>query len=361
MGARRAVAQGAECDDVEGRNSPSFHSPEALRVDLRQPACRGEYFDQRLTGTIRPEHHHRGRMAENPQQPDDRRLPPWVAWLLIGGLMMLVYLVFSDVAPGPPRYEIAYSRFKELVGEGAVSEVLIRGRTAEGSLVSEQPLGPEDQPARHFKIRIPEFGDDRLLPLLEDNEVSVLIGEDAARAGWLAVLLALLPWLILFAFFYWILRRSSQAMGGRFGGPGELKKFLERSTEQAGVPDVTFDDVAGQENAKREVTELVDYLKNPERFRKLGADVPHGVLLMGAPGTGKTLLARALAGQAGVPFYSISASEFIEVYVGVGASRVRNLFDTAKKNGPSIVFIDELDSVGRTRGTGLGGGHDERE
>jgi len=300
-------------------------------------------------------------MAQTPRQPDDNRFPPWAPWMLFAGFLVLLYVAFSDMAPGPARYEIGYSRFKELVGQGRVSEVLIRGRTAQGSLVSAQAIGPEGQSAQHFTTRLPEFGDERLLPLLEDHEVSVRIGEDPAETGWLAVLLALLPWVILFAFFYWILRRSSQAMGGRFGGPGELKKFLERSTEQAGVPDVTFDDVAGQENAKREVTELVEYLKEPERFRRLGADVPRGVLLMGAPGTGKTLLARALAGQAGVPFYSISASEFIEVYVGVGASRVRNLFDTAKKNAPAIVFIDELDSVGRTRGTGLGGGHDERE
>jgi cell division protease FtsH len=127
------------------------------------------------------------------------------------------------------------------------------------------------------------------------------------------------------------------------------------------VPSVRFTDVAGQENAKREVTELVEFLREPERFRKVGAEVPHGVLLMGPPGTGKTLLARALAGEAGVAFLAISASEFIEVFVGVGASRVRQLFELAKKNAPSILFIDELDSVGRTRGTGLGGGHDERE
>src|SRR5690606_15442875 len=127
----------------------------------------------------------------------------------------------------------------------------------------------------------------------------------------------------------------------------------------AKVPAVSFADVAGQDNAKREVTELVEYLKDPARFQKLGAEVPRGVLLMGPPGTGKTLLARALAGEAGVPFFSISGSEFIEVFVGVGASRVRNLFEAAKQRAPAIIFIDELDSIGRTRGTGLGGGHDE--
>ena len=136
---------------------------------------------------------------------------------------------------------------------------------------------------------------------------------------------------------------------------------MKHQQKKAEVPDVTFDDVAGQENAKREVTELVEYLKQPERFRDVGAEIPRGILLMGPPGTGKTLLARALAGEAGVPFYSISGSEFIEVFVGVGASRVRSLFAAAKKHAPSIIFVDELDSIGRTRGTGLGGGHDERE
>jgi cell division protease FtsH len=140
-----------------------------------------------------------------------------------------------------------------------------------------------------------------------------------------------------------------------------LQKFLEGVGRKVEKTSVTFADVAGQENAKREVQELVDYLRDPERFRKLGAEVPRGVLLMGPPGTGKTLLARALAGEAGVPFFSISGSEFIEVFVGVGASRVRHLFEQAKKSAPCIVFIDELDAVGRTRGTGLGGGHDERE
>ncbi|MCK5486036.1 MAG: ATP-dependent zinc metalloprotease FtsH, partial [Desulfobacterales bacterium] len=155
--------------------------------------------------------------------------------------------------------------------------------------------------------------------------------------------------------------RTAKSIGGRLGGVGDLKKFLESPAQQVDVPEITFADVAGQENAKREVTELVEFLKKPEQFRKLGAEVPRGVLLMGAPGTGKTLLAKALAGEAGVPFYSISGSEFIEVFVGVGASRVRNLFAAAKEKAPSIIFIDELDSIGRTRGTGLGGGHDERE
>jgi cell division protease FtsH len=172
----------------------------------------------------------------------------------------------------------------------------------------------------------------------------------------------LLPWLLLISIWYLMWRRMS---GGGLGGPAgkDIKDFLAGSAgkESGGRIDVRFDDVAGQDNAKREVTELMSYLRQPETYRALGAEVPHGVLLMGPPGTGKTLLARALAGEAGVPFFHISASEFIEVFVGVGASRVRKMFEEAKKRAPCIIFIDELDSVGRVRGAGFGGGHDERE
>ena len=298
---------------------------------------------------------------ERPPQPDSQRWAPWTrAALVLAGVLLLSSLL-TDFGPGPPRQEIAYSRFKEFVTRDQVAEVRLRGHLAEGTLKAEQPIGPEGAAARHFETRVPDFGDDGLLPLLEDHGVTVEVGEDPATSGWMPILLALLPWIILFGFFYWIYRRSARMMGSQMGGPMGIDRFLKRSTEQAKVPDVTFDDVAGQDTAKREITELVEYLKDPDRFRKLGAEVPRGVLLMGPPGTGKTLLARALAGQAGVPFYSISGSEFIEVFVGVGAARVRNLFETAKKNAPGIVFIDELDSIGRTRGTGLGGGHDERE
>jgi cell division protease FtsH len=176
------------------------------------------------------------------------------------------------------------------------------------------------------------------------------------------VLLSLLPWLIFIGVYFWFMRRFSRNVIGGIGRSGDLGKFLKpRETVEAKRPDVTFDDVAGQDNAKREVAELLEYFAHPDRYQRLGAEVPHGVLLLGPPGTGKTLLARALAGEAGVPFYSISASEFIEVFVGVGASRVRELFKQAREHAPSILFIDELDSVGRVRGTGLGGGHDERE
>lgn len=295
------------------------------------------------------------------QTPDIWRRP-WSQYVLLALALVLLYALLTRAPYGPVRHEIAYSDFTAYIRQGSVEGILIRGSRAEGSLLEPKPIGPDNQPGRLFSVRIPPFGDDTLLPLLDQHGVRVQVGDDPDQTGTRMLLLALLPWIILFGFFYWVIRRSSQMLGnGRLGPGGELRRFLERPTEVAKVPDVSFADVAGQENAKHEITELVEYLKNPERFQKLGAEVPRGVLLMGPPGTGKTLLARALAGEAGVPFFSISGSEFIEVFVGVGASRVRHLFEAAKKQAPSIIFIDELDSIGRTRGTGLGGGHDERE
>ncbi|MGD8811959.1 MAG: ATP-dependent zinc metalloprotease FtsH, partial [Thioalkalispiraceae bacterium] len=271
------------------------------------------------------------------------------------------YWLSVSLMPGETHYEIPYSQFKSYVQQGHVQQVEISGYEIKGRLKTLMPIGPQRQEASNFSTRLPNFGDETLMPALEAEQVAVTIKEEVAKGAMMTLMLALLPWLILLGFFYLIYSRTAKSLGGRLGGSGELKKFLESPAQKAVVPDVTFADVAGQDNAKREVTELVEFLKRPEQFRKLGAEVPRGILLMGAPGTGKTLLARALAGEAGVPFFSISGSEFIEVFVGVGASRVRNLFNAAKQNAPSIVFIDELDSVGRTRGTGLGGGHDERE
>jgi cell division protease FtsH len=206
----------------------------------------------------------------------------------------------------------------------------------------------------------PQQPDAGLLPLLEEMGVTVTAEEPRAPS----VLISLLPWILILAFYFWLSRRMMGGGIGGIGGPaGWHWRFSGRAGGQAHKPTrkVTFADVAGQDEAKREVSELVEFLRDPDRFSKVGATVPHGVLLMGPPGTGKTLLARALAGEADVPFFSTSGSEFIEVFVGVGAGRVRKMFEEARKQSPSIIFIDELDSIGRTRGTGLGGGHDERE
>ncbi|MDU8925757.1 ATP-dependent zinc metalloprotease FtsH [Alisedimentitalea sp. MJ-SS2] len=171
----------------------------------------------------------------------------------------------------------------------------------------------------------------------------------------------MLPWILILGIYLWLQRRM---MGNIAGGPGGATGGLLAGRFSKPSPtheQITFDDVAGQDQAKKEVAELVEFLREPERFERVGAEVPHGVLLVGPPGTGKTLLAKALAGEANVPFFSTSGSEFIEIFVGVGAGRVRKMFEAARKAAPSIIFIDELDSIGRTRGTGLGGGHDERE
>lgn len=281
-------------------------------------------------------------------------------WVLAIGIAVFVGFAWYGAAPHEAVFEIPYSRFRSLLAEDLIASVTLRGDVIEGNLKSATALGPEGQSGKRFQSRIPVFGDDTLLSALDSGHVTIDV-KAPDSSGTTQILIALVPWLLLLGFLYWSYKRTSQMVGSSLGGQNRLGEFLQAGTRRVEVPDVTFADVAGQDNAKRDVAELVEYLKSPARFARVGATAPRGVLLMGPPGTGKTLLARALAGEAGVPFYSISGSQFIEVFVGVGASRVRNLFAAAKAHMPSIVFIDELDSIGRTRGTGLGGGHDERE
>jgi len=300
-------------------------------------------------------------MAKNDDTGPEMNIQLWARMLLIATLLGVLYLVFVEPQPGAERsYAISYSEFRSLLKQGRVEKVLLVGDSASGQLFDAVALGPRGETGTRFSTRIPAFGDETLLPALEAGGVEIEVGEES-KGVFGPILLSLLPWILFIALWWWLLQRASRNLGGGLGRGGPLQDFLRPPTRKATIPDVTFNDVAGQENVKREVSELVDFLRNPQDYLKLGAEVPRGVLLMGPPGTGKTLMARALAGEAGVPFYTISASEFIEVFVGVGASRVRHLFEEAKKNAPSIIFIDELDSVGRTRGTGLGGGHDERE
>ena len=286
-----------------------------------------------------------------------RKLVLWGLIALLFGVYVLY--VFRPGALAPP--DISYSQFKDLIEREQVTEITLRGQEVQGTLREALPIGPQQRAADRFTTRVPAMGDETLLPSLERHGVQVRVLASREEGDWTTVLIAWLPWLLLMAFFFWAMRRTYRNLAGGLGGRGDLQKFLEPFSKTAKIPKITFADVAGQDNAKREVQELIDFLRDPERFRTLGAEVPRGILLMGPPGTGKTMLAKALAGEAGVPFFSITGSEFIEVFVGVGASRVRNLFQAAKKEAPSIIFIDELDAVGRTRGTGLGGGHDERE
>jgi len=296
------------------------------------------------------------------QSPQKYPIPRnWIINAILIIAFTAIYYALTQKTVTEPAFDIPYSEFKQLLNDGALASVTLKGNQAEGTLLQATSIGPQQEMSKFFKTRIPDIGDESLLPALEAKRVEVkVISPETEGVIW-RVLLSILPWIFIIAFWFWIIKRAQRSISGGLGGKGELGKFLRGSSKSAEIPDVTFDDMAGQDTAKREVTELVEFLKSPAQFRQLGAEVPRGVLLMGPPGTGKTLMARALAGEAGVRFYSISGSEFIEVFVGVGASRVRHLFEEAKKNSPAIIFIDELDSIGRTRGTGLGGGHDERE
>jgi cell division protease FtsH len=288
--------------------------------------------------------------------------PPFgtMTWIVIALIMVLPLLFMWGGEPGTRPLELSYSRFMTMVEGGKVATVTFRGDAITGTFHNSVKT-PAGTSKTRFSTRLPPTGDDNLIDTLRARSIEVEAKE--AVDGWAPWLLSLLPWLLIIGFWFFLSRRMAGNLPGGLGRNG-LGGFLHgrlRKVEKGTAPKDRFDDVAGQENAKAEVAELLEFLRNPERYRRMGANVPRGILLEGPPGTGKTLLARALAGEASVAFYPISASEFIEVFVGVGASRVRQLFEEAKKNAPSIIFIDELDSVGRVRGTGFGGGNDERE
>jgi cell division protease FtsH len=291
-----------------------------------------------------------------PASPDSKgpNLKLWL-WFLAA---MLIAFYWSALSVQQEAQPIAYSEFKALVRSDKVAGVTFAGRKLTGTYVEgERKKGQ----TTHFSTILPEIDDPDLLQLLETHRVTVN-AKSAEPAWWLRMIFAIVPWLIIFGLIFY----ASGKMQERFmkaGGPGGIFGFGQSRAKRFEVmaTHVSFDDVAGVDNAKRDLQEIVEFLKEPQRFRKLGAKIPRGILLMGPPGTGKTLLAKALAGEAGVPFYSISGSEFIEMFVGVGAARVRDMFESARKDAPAVIFIDEIDSVGRARGTGLGGGHDERE
>ncbi|MCP4181830.1 MAG: ATP-dependent zinc metalloprotease FtsH [Hyphomicrobiales bacterium] len=284
----------------------------------------------------------------NNQEPDTIRR--WTGFILLAfsiSLMFSLYMYSTDTG----LKTVSYSEIKNLIITGQVSRATLAQHSIEVQLTDNSV-----QKSPQLRAVVPIDGNAELLLLLEKHKVEVT----AVAPSEGSFITYLLPWVLILGFYYWMTRRMS---GGLSNMPGGMKDLLggRFSKPSKQTKRVTFDDVAGQDMAKREVSELVDFLRDPERFQNVGAEVPHGVLLMGPPGTGKTLLARALAGEAEVPFFSTSGSEFIEVFVGVGAGRVRKMFEEARKQAPSIIFIDELDSIGRTRGTGLGGGHDERE
>ncbi|WP_439561864.1 ATP-dependent zinc metalloprotease FtsH [Roseinatronobacter sp.] len=295
------------------------------------------------------------RMPPPPEQPDKPALARML-WLFVLGLVALTFMLTQQpTAPGATA-TISYSEIKALIRNGDVREVTLEETAIVAWLHDQRSDG-----VSRVRAITPAQPDPTLLPLLED--MGVIVTAQAPRAP--SALIWFLPWILILGFYFWLSRRMMGGLGGRLGGGlgGGMGDFLSgRSSKPAKLTSkVTFADVAGQDEAKREVSELVEFLRDPDRFQRVGATVPHGVLMMGPPGTGKTLLARALAGEADVPFFSTSGSEFVEMFVGVGAGRVRKMFEAARQHAPAIIFIDELDSIGRTRGTGLGGGHDERE
>ncbi|MGB1332814.1 MAG: ATP-dependent zinc metalloprotease FtsH, partial [Paracoccaceae bacterium] len=272
---------------------------------------------------------------------NNRNLAFWVVLFL---MIVVLFNVFSSGSGGMQSREISYSEFVANVENGSIDSV-----TLDGEKVSF--IGGDKR--EYYTIRP---GDADVTDLLIQNEVAIR-AEQQETSGLQAFLVSLLPFLLLIG--VWIYFMNRMQGGGRGGAMGFGKSKAKLLTEKQGR--VTFDDVAGIDEAKEELEEIVEFLRNPQKFSRLGGKIPKGALLVGPPGTGKTLLARAIAGEAGVPFFTISGSDFVEMFVGVGASRVRDMFEQAKKNAPCIVFIDEIDAVGRHRGAGYGGGNDERE
>jgi cell division protease FtsH len=264
-------------------------------------------------------------------------------WLVISLLMVMLFNFFNR--PGTGAQVLAYSDFLSAVENGQIRAVVIQGQEIHG-------VFPEGQ---RFRTYAPEDPD--LIKLLRSKDIKITVKPADDSPWYMSLLVSWFPMLLLIG--VWVFLMRQMQMGG--GKAMSFGKSRARLMTEPGGKRVTFEDVAGVEEAKEELAEIVEFLRDPRKFTRLGGRIPKGVLLVGPPGTGKTLLARAIAGEAGVPFFSISGSDFVEMFVGVGASRVRDLFNQGKKNAPCIIFIDEIDAVGRHRGAGLGGGHDERE
>ncbi|SEM80272.1 cell division protease FtsH [Candidatus Frackibacter sp. WG12] len=265
-------------------------------------------------------------------------------YLIIIAIAFLIAQYF--ISPAPVKQDFSYSQFITSVKKGKIDKVtivgeeIVKGKTPEGN---------------QFEINIPGTIE-KVEQILQDNEVAIETKPEPEPPWWASILGYLLPTILIFGFWFFIMQRMQ-------GGGNKVMSFGKNKARRHDdeKKQVTFDDVANYEEVKEELVEVVEFLKSPDKFNKLGAEIPKGVLLVGPPGTGKTLMARAVAGEAGVPFFIISGSDFVEMFVGVGASRVRDLFEQGKENSPCIIFIDELDAVGRQRGAGVGGCHDERE
>ena len=271
-------------------------------------------------------------------------------WLAI---VLVVVVLFRMLTGGEPQREtLDYTAFWTRVTAGEIESVTITGSRAEGEYGAQRREGEGE--AQFFTAAVPA-DDASLWKHLRDHNVETVFVDDS-EGGWLQILIGWAPMILLIGIWIFFMRQM-QGGGNRALSIGKSRAKMQAASGKK----VTFADVAGIEEAKEELTEIIDFLKDPQRFQRLGGRIPKGVLLVGPPGTGKTLLARAISGEADVPFYSISGSDFVEMFVGVGASRVRDLFEQGKKSSPCLIFIDEIDAVGRHRGAGLGGGHDERE
>ena len=290
-------------------------------------------------------------MNENDKQPGpDGGNNGWarslLVWVGIAVALAVLVAMFSDRTNAPTGPAISYSTFLAKVKSGSVKNVEIAGSVITGTMKDNTVF------KTYAGVR-----DDKLVDRLTDNNVEFVVKPEESPSFWLIILYQSLPFILMAGIAVFVIRQMQKSSGS--GAMGFGKSRAKMLTEKSGK--VTFDDVAGIDEAREELQEIVEFLKDPTKFARLGGKIPKGALLVGSPGTGKTLLARAIAGEAGVPFFTISGSDFVEMFVGVGASRVRDMFEQAKKSAPCIVFIDEIDAVGRHRGAGLGNGNDERE
>jgi cell division protease FtsH len=322
----------------------------------------------------------RSKVDENSGRPT---MPPKKVWLTFLAILAINYIVMRLLFPSPDAaVTIPYTAFKQEVARGNVEAIYSKGESIEGRLreaITWPPPGSKDE-ARNtnsifpglstvaeprtsdtFTTTLPAFVDPGLEQFLIDHNVEISAIPIHAGSGWVTLLFGFGPALLIIGFYVWLFRRAAKQGGGLASTMMGIGKSKARRYDQEADARVTFDDVAGIDEAENELVEIVDFLKNPEKYTRLGGTAPKGVLLVGAPGTGKTLLAKAVAGEAGVPFFSMSAAEFVEMIVGVGAARVRDLFREARKHAPAIIFIDEIDSIGRARGQVAIGGASEQE
>jgi cell division protease FtsH len=289
--------------------------------------------------------------------PGGRPFRTLAFWMLVVLLSLMAFRMYQGGIMGGQRVEISYTRFIHDVDAGNIESLEITDNTVTGELKKQSTVkvGSHDVPYKTFRTNI--VGDGSTLPdRVWKTNPGAEIDVRGTGFNWVSALFTYLPMVLIFAIWLFLLRQM-QSGGSAALKFGKTKARVLLETQ----PKVTFKDVAGCEEAKQELQEIIEFLKEPQKFQRLGGRIPKGALLLGPPGSGKTLLAKAVAGEAGVPFFSMSGSDFVEMFVGVGASRVRDLFDQAKRNAPCIVFVDEIDAVGRHRGAGLGGGHDERE